>query len=268
MNRGRTLALAVAAVFLVGAAAAVALAGSGRTESGTIVAAVALAAVLAGLWQLYQARRLNREAGSESAADAEGEPLAPERTPVERPLSGRRLATLTSEAADHARREGSLGAGVEVVRPLLRETLGRVLVADGLDREEVEQVLAAGEWTDDRIAAAMTDPNVEPPERSFRERVRSWLFPDRVLREYTRRTVAEIGAVADERLPPVPGADAPRPVPPRQTPVERLTRSLDGAVQEAADPFEAAGDGRQQPPSQADVRAIHERAGLLEEETP
>lgn len=164
---------------------------------------------------------------------------APERTPDDVDVSGTALAARVERATRAARSAGDVEAGVEHVRPPLRTALGRALVAGGHDPGAVEETMAEGTWTDDALAAAVLDEAVEPPGRSFRERLRDWLFPERGVRERTGRAVAAVDEAASAALPAVVGEDAPRTVPVVAPALEDLQRTADGRLQRA----EAVGDG-------------------------
>ena len=164
----------------------------------------------------------------------------PEETPDDVAVSGTETAERLASATRAARSTGDVEAGVERVRPHLRRALGSALVAGGREPEAVERTLSNGDWTEDRLAAAVVDENVEPPERTFRERLRDWFAPERAVRERTRRTVTAIDEAAGEALPAVVGEDAPRTVPVVAPTLEDLQRTADGRLQRA----ETLGAGR------------------------
>lgn len=164
---------------------------------------------------------------------------APERSAADHELSGQQLAATVEDAAQTARDEGTVAAGVEVVRPRLRETLLSVLVQSGTDRATAERRLAAGTWTEDPTAAALLDDEVDHPGWSLRERFRAWLFPERVLRRDVQTTMQAIAAVADRELATVPGQHAPRTVPVLKPTLADLQRGADGQLQRAVDPLAA-----------------------------
>lgn len=147
----------------------------------------------------------------------------------------------------------------------MRQTLFGVLRESGDDAETARERLATGDWTDDEIAATVLEDELPMPDLTLRERVAAWLFPERYVRAYIGRAVSEISALAEERLPTVPGQQAPRPVPIREPALERMQRGLDGQLQAASDPFAAAGsDGFDS--DRLDGRTVHERLGVLEPE--
>jgi hypothetical protein len=185
---------------------------------------------------------------------------APEGTPDDVAVSGTALAGHVDAATSAARSAGDFRAGIERIRPPLRETLEAALVASGRERTTVERSIAEGSWTDDRLAAAVVAETVEPPARSFAERLRDWLFPERAVRRRTNRAVAAVDEAASVALPPVVGEDAPRTVPVVAPTLADLQRTADGHLQRA----EAVGDGgwgrREFPPDgDEDDRAVSDR---------
>lgn len=164
---------------------------------------------------------------------------APERSPAERDLSGEELAEVVEAAGETSRDDGTVAAGVEVVRPVLREALLSALVQGGDDRSAAERSLARGDWTDDATAAAVLDEAVDHPGRSLRRRFEAWLFPERVVRSEGRLAMRAVASTADDVLPTVPGQRAPRTVPVVRPTLEDLRRGADGHLQRAADPLDA-----------------------------
>ncbi|WP_436924147.1 DUF7269 family protein [Halosimplex amylolyticum] len=158
----------------------------------------------------------------------------PEETADPADVTGEEFAKRVDEACERAASGETVEDGFEVVRPPLRETLTRVLVAGGTERETVADVLATGAWTDDRVAAAVLDEQVQRPRVSLRERIRAWLFPERVVRRQSARAVAAIADAADAELPPVVGQRAPRTVPTLAPALGSLQRSADGTLQRAS----------------------------------
>jgi hypothetical protein len=168
-------------------------------------------------------------------------------------VTGAALATLVDDACERARDAETVEDGFEVVRPPLRRTLADVLVAGGTDPAAAERRLASGDWTDDPVAAAVVDESVRRPSGMLRKRVRAWLFPERVVRRETARTVRAIAETAEETLPPVVGQRAPRTVPTLAPSLGSLQRAADGTLQRASGPATdgSAGtelsDGRAEP---------------------
>lgn len=212
------------------------IAGTGWTTSSgvvVVIAIVALIALLGALWKVHGTLDVVW-ASDESFANP-----APERTPSDYSLSSEAFAADLQWAGERAR-EGTVEDGIAVVRPLLRDTLSDALVQGGWSYEEVQRALDEGTWTDDRIAASVLATDVLPPERSLRERVQSWLFPEKVMRRRVQRATQTVAETADEALPTVPGQDAPRTVPVVRPRLEDLRRSVDGSLQRAADPLSVA----------------------------
>ena len=253
----RVLAALVAALgtlaILASLALAVALTPVSASDAGAGAAVVVLAGVVLTVAKLY------RSGGDETTAPppwTEAGALVdgtPEETADPADVTGAALATLVDEACDRAREAETVDDGFEVVRPPLRETLAEVLVAGGTDPEAVEAVLVTGEWTDDPVAAAVVDETVQRPSGTLRERIRAWLFPERVVRRETARAVRAVAEAADEALPPVVGQRAPRTVPTLAPSLGSLQRAADGTLQRASGPpvDESAGadpsDGRTEP---------------------
>ncbi|MFB6222590.1 MAG: hypothetical protein ABEH86_02810 [Haloarcula sp.] len=156
-----------------------------------------------------------------------------ETTPTEEAISGTDLAKHVEAAASQARDGATVAESLNPVREPLRDTLIHALVESGKDRETVMQQLAAGTWTDDRVAAAVLDGNVTPLDRPFRARLRAWLFPEKAVRKRSARAMAAVSAAADDALPTIVGQRAPRPVPVVAPGVADLKRAADGSLQRA-----------------------------------
>ena len=163
----------------------------------------------------------------------------PEDAATDHDLSGTALAATVEEAADRARDMG-VDEGVDAARPRLRETLVAALVAGGRERAAVETAIDEGVWTDDRLAASVLSPAVDPPTRSLRHRAWAWLYPERAVRRRVRRATHAVAAAADEALPAVPGESAARTVPVVRPTVSDLRRGVDGRLQQAVDPTAVA----------------------------
>ena len=163
----------------------------------------------------------------------------PEDAATDHDLSGAALASAVEEAADRAREMG-IEEGVDAARPRLRETLVAALVAGGRERAAVEAAIEEGTWTDDRLAASVLSPSVDPPTRSLRGRAWAWLYPERAVRRRVRRATDAVAAAADEALPAVPGESAARTVPVVRPTVSDLQRGVDGRLQQAVDPTAVA----------------------------
>jgi len=218
--------LALVAGLAVGITVGPRLTPSGPTALG-VLAGVAAAGV--ALWKL-------RSGGPDSAVPApwtdEGAVVAdtPEEASRETRVSGRAFAEVLDRAGERARAADSVEEGVATAREPLRRTLEAALVEGGRDRDEVETALAEGDWTDDPEAAAVLDAAVDPPDRSFRRRLRAWLFPERAVRRRTTRAVAAVTTATDEALPSLLGEDAPRTVPVLEPTLSELRRAADGTL--------------------------------------
>ncbi len=228
MNLGRVTrgAAVVGGLSLVGLAAAWAAGGGAAVDdpgrvAAALVGLLAVAAAVARVWLPV-----------DDPADGPFVERAPERAPTDRPLAGRAFAAQVEQAAETARDRG-VTAGVATVRPTLRATLVAVRRRAGDDPAAVERELDAGTWTDDPVAAAALAASVDPPERSLRGRLGDWLRPERAARRRIRRATAAVAAVADERLPSVPGASAPRPAPVSRPSLAELRRAADGSLEPA-----------------------------------
>ncbi|WP_123539166.1 DUF7269 family protein [Halosimplex salinum] len=224
-------------VLAIGAALALAVVLTPVTATGAGEGAVlvALAGVALALAKLYGPAP-DRETVEPPPWTEEGALVAgrPEETTEPADVTGDELAALLDEACDRARGAETVEDGFIVVRPALAAVVERVLVASGTEPDAVEDALANGSWTDDPVAAAVVDERVQRPRSSVRERVPTWLFPERTVRRETARTVAAIEAMADERLPPVPGQRAPRTAPTLEPAIGSLQRTVDGTLQPAS----------------------------------
>lgn len=166
---------------------------------------------------------------------------APERTGIDAPLAGNEESATLSRAAEAARAEGSVTAGFVEVRPVLRAVLEDALVAGGATPAEAVRAIDRGTWTDDRVAAAVLSPGVDPPRRSPWERLRAWLWPGRVARRRIDRAVGALAAASEAALPPVPGRSAPRRVRVSPPTLAELRRGVDGSLRAAVDPAPGTG---------------------------
>jgi hypothetical protein len=167
---------------------------------------------------------------------------APERTPERPPLAGTELDEAVADGVAAARETRRVADGLDHVRPVLRRVL-RTAVD--------EAAIAAGAWTDDAVAASVLADGIDPPRRGFRERLRAWLRPGRVVRARSRRAAEAVAETAARRLPPVVGQDAPRTVPELRPRVETLSRGPTGERGRAVDPRPGpeavAGAGTEEP---------------------
>lgn len=203
---------------------------------------LALVGLVVAAWRL--------RARPDAADDAEGESdgdyrraaryrlvePAPERTGIDHPLAGGDGTALLARASEVAREEGDVDAGVAAARPALRGLLRDVLVAGGATEAAAERTIDEGTWTDDATAAAVLSPAVDPPPRPFRERLWTWLAPERAVRDRLDRTVAAMAATAERALPTVPGRSAPRRVSVEPPTLAELKRGVDGSLRPTVTP--------------------------------
>ena len=235
------------------------------SEAGAGATLVVLAGLCVAAVKLY---RSGADDGSvapppwtDDGALAEG---TPEETADPADVTGAELATLVDDARERAREAETVEEGFAVVRRPLRETLRRVLETGGTDPEAVEELLATGEWTDDRVAAAVVDERVALPRDSLRGRLRAWLFPERVVRRGTARAVDAVAAAAERELPPVVGGRAPRTVPTLAPALGTLQRAADGTLQRAdatARPDRGDGEGTDPSTGGSDEDGTGDRSG-------
>lgn len=243
---------AIGMIFLTGALALVVrawLAGTPTGGDGHGMAAVAVSLGLLGslaagvrLWLRPPAEDTtgdgHPEDGSHYRRAARYQLIepAPERVGDDYPLAGQVATTLLARAETVARDEGRPSAGIESIRPPLRELLRDILVAGGLSTQDAERAIDEGTWTDDPLVAAVFSPALHPPAQSVRARLRGWLRPERVVRERLDRAVGAVVALTDEVLPQIPGMAAPRRVRVRPPTLDELRRDVDGSLRPAAEP--------------------------------
>lgn len=205
------------------------------------VVVIVLVALVLGPWKIRGALDAATDAPAVPwASDDSFANPAPERSDRNPPLSSDALAAVIEEAGVTARRSGTVADGLAVVRPALREALLEALEQGGRSRRDAEAALATGAWTDDRVAASVLEESVRPPARSLRERVRAWLFPERIVRRRSQRAMGAVAEAGEEALPTVPGQTAPRTVPVLRPRLEDLERGADGRLQRAVDPTATA----------------------------
>lgn len=220
------------ALFFAVVAAVLGAGSAGGTGTRAVIVIVGLYGALVLLYLLFSGRKTD-DAG---ASWTEVGPLtehAPERTPSTYPLVG--TTNLDVEGAcRRARNERDIEAGLQVVRPVLRQYLVDGLVAGGHDRERAETVVRDGSWTDDAVARAVLSEEREP-DLSAREQLREWLFPGKVVRSWTRQSVARIAEAVEDSVPTVVGQQAPRRIPVRPPTLEEQRRSATGDIEPAAD---------------------------------
>jgi len=73
-------------------------------------------------------------------------------------------------------------------------------VATGCDPATAERAVAAGEWTDDRVAAAFLATDHDAPGFTVTERAAAWVSPQRTLDRRLARTLGAIESHADSYL--------------------------------------------------------------------
>jgi hypothetical protein len=252
VTRTRALA-ALGTALLTGALALLvraSLAGTGEAgEAGGLAALVVLGGLAVAAWRLRSRPAAEDEAAGRADEPGDGGAVAyrragryrlvepaPERTDVDYPLAGQDVTELLARATETARSTGSVDAGIELVRPAFRGLLRDVLVAGGTDPEAAERTIERGTWTDDREAAAVVSGAVEPPRRSFRERLRAWLRPGSVARRRLDRAAGALAVAAEEALPALPGSTVPRRVRIPPPSLAELRRDIDGALRPSVGP--------------------------------
>jgi hypothetical protein len=149
--------------------------------------AVALVGLLAVLWTV-------RSAGGTGTAS---EPLVA--TPPEEATTDTAIAG--SGFDDAVERVGERNVGIGAAHSpepasRLRSTATTVLSRTRPDDADAETMVAAGTWTDDRVAAAFLGDE-RSPEWTFGERLRAWLAPERETERRVRRTVDALGRELD-----------------------------------------------------------------------
>ncbi|SFC51298.1 hypothetical protein SAMN05444422_109166 [Halobiforma haloterrestris] len=146
---------------------------------------------LFALWRTYfsgatdlQDGGVDRNAGSQAAAsdtNVVGE-VASER--VERTIESLKRGSRTDRET-------------EAVVDDLRETLRTVETAKGRSDEVAAERIRAGDWTDDRIAAAFLG-DASAGRLSIWHRLRMWLFPGQTFEQRLERTLAELERYATD----------------------------------------------------------------------
>ena len=229
----------VAAGLVVGREGQLIWAWSTEVAVGVVVLAL-VAAVVAGV-KIRGSLDSSADAPPPSWTDGDSFATpAPERSDRDPSLSSEAFASVIERAGARARSRNTVADGLQVLRSPLRETLVDALVAGGHSREAAQAAIEDGSWTDDRLAASVLEPSIDLPDRSLRERIQAWLFPERVARERSRQVVNAVAEAADEALPTVPGQSAPRTKPVLRPRLEELRRGADGDLQRAVDPMATA----------------------------
>lgn len=227
------------AISVAGIALLAGIGGTGGTATGVLLALLAIVGIVGALWKLLATPGAGESSVVQPPWTDDGALFdrPPERTGDDEVLSGESFAALLSNAGSAARENGTVEAGFESIRPVLRRALGDALAHRLGDRDAVEAAIESGTWTDDRAAAAVLAPGIEFPPWSLRQRLEAWLFPERVVRRQLQRTVQAIAEAADDAIPNVPGQNAPRNVPVLQPRLAALQRGVDGRIQRAVDPL-------------------------------
>ena len=179
------LAAAVAVGVVVGLAPASAL-GPASSVDATLGTGVLGLGLLA-----YALHR--RRSGDENLDD----PLLAEYEEEGRDAPGERVdAALDRVAADSSGR-ASTDARV-LVRERVRLTAERAYAqGTGADDVDAAEAVAAGEWTDDRVAAAFLGDD-RAPRLPLRARLRGWLHPGRAFERRARRAADAAHDLATE----------------------------------------------------------------------
>lgn len=208
---------------------------------GWLAVILVLLVLALSLWKLLRGPSGDSVAAPPWTDDGAIVETQPEATPDDDPISGTVMADLIDSAVSDAREEATVDAGLATVRTPLRQTLTAALRQGGWDPEQIETALTEGSWTDDRVAAAVLDEAVQPPERSLRHRLWAWLFPQKAIRQRTARAVGAVATAAEAALPPVVGQHAPRPVPVVEPTLGDLQRASDGSLRRAVEGRAAVG---------------------------
>ena len=179
------LAAAVAVGVVVGLAPASAL-GAASSVDATVGTGVLGLGLLA-----YALHR--RRSGDEDRDD----PLLADHETADRDAPGERVdAALDRVAADSSGRASTDARAV--VRERVRLTAERAYAQGaGADDVDATEAVAAGEWTDDRVAAAFLGDE-RAPRLPLRERLRGWLHPGRAFERRARRAADAAHRLATE----------------------------------------------------------------------
>lgn len=114
------------------------------------------------------------------------------------PAPGERVDAALARVADDGTGRRSSDAR-ELVRERVRLTAVRAVAREaGVDEATAVGAVAAGEWTDDRVAAAFLGEDDRAPRLPLRERLRGWLHPGEAFERRARRAVGAVHDVAAE----------------------------------------------------------------------
>ncbi|WP_336037955.1 DUF7269 family protein [Halobacterium yunchengense] len=104
------------------------------------------------------------------------------------------------DAVDLVREYGTTGTrdARGEVRAAVRETAVRAYASRAdVDEDDAAAAVAAGEWTDDRVAAAFVGDE-RAPHYPLRERLRGWVVPERAFERRAERAAAAVHALATD----------------------------------------------------------------------
>ena len=196
------LATLVAAVFVVAPEVLLAVgpveAVVGQLSGLDPTLVMLVATLVVGLYVAVAARSSPSERTVASASSAERRFDAAVTDPPEAVTADRRTLTAADVDADVDRAVASGGARLGAVRDALT---GLVVEAYArryqVRRAQARDVVASGDWTDDRVAAAFLGAE-EGPQASLLSRVRLWLTPERERERRIRRTLAAATALTEE----------------------------------------------------------------------
>lgn len=179
------LAAAVAVGVVVGLAPASALGPADSVDA-------TLGTGLLGLGLLAYALHRRRSGG-----EARDDPLLAAGDPDGRDVPGERVdAALARVAADSSGRASTDARAL--VRERVRVTAERAYAQGaGPGDADAADAVAAGEWTDDRVAAAFLGDE-RAPRLPLRERLRGWLHPGQAFERRARRAAHAAHALAAE----------------------------------------------------------------------
>jgi len=191
----------VLAALGVAAAAASVAAALGLAPESVLAPAERVDATLGtgvlGLGLLAYAAHRRRSGGSDGDHAAD-DPLLHGAGADGAPAPGERVdAALERVVADATGRRSADAR--ELVRERVRLTAVRAVARDaGVPEPTAVDAVAAGEWTDDRTAAAFLGEGDEAPRYPLRERLRGWLHPGEAFRRRARRATGAVHDVAAE----------------------------------------------------------------------
>jgi hypothetical protein len=180
------LAAAVAVGAVVGLAPASLLGPAGALDATLGTGALGLGLLAYALHR--------RRSGDDEVVD---EPLLADADADGRDAPGERVdAALERVAADSTGRRSTDARAL--VRERVRLTAERAYAhGAGAEGPDAAEAVAAGEWTDDRVAAAFLGDE-RGPRLPLRERLRGWLHPGRAFQRRARRAADAAHELAEE----------------------------------------------------------------------